>query len=162
MINKSLKDRNKSKIKIEYIVPWTKAEKNKVSEIDLIFSQAVMEHVEDIGFAYSEMYKWLRKGGVISHQIDFKTHEMTKEWNGHWFISERFWRFLLHGRKYPINRFPLSKHLTEIEKAGFDVKTVILVRKQNSFKGKLPKVIGVNFTNDDLAISGAFIQAVKV
>jgi hypothetical protein len=43
-----------------------------------------MGHVDDIEFAYREMFNWLRPGGVISHQVDSKTHEMIIEWNGHW------------------------------------------------------------------------------
>jgi len=33
-----------------------------------------MEHVDDIEFAYCEMFNWLRTGRVISHQVDLKTY----------------------------------------------------------------------------------------
>ncbi len=148
-------------LSIQYIVPWQNNIREDIKDIDLIFSQAVMEHVADIEFAYHEMYRWLRKGGVISHQVDFKTHEMTKEWNGHWFIGETMWDILAHGRKYPMNRLPLSAHVKMIERAGFTVKNIIPVQRENFLKGQSPKVPNVTFTEEDLVTSGALIQAVK-
>lgn len=147
-------------IKIEYIVPWNDYSQN-LFNVDLIFSQAVMEHIIDIENAYKNMFKWLRSGGVISHQIDFKTHEMTKEWNGHWFINEKFWKFLSRSRKYPLNRLPLSSHLNIIEKVGFKIIFVKKVYKQNSLLNLKTKVTGVNFSDEDLITSGALIQAIK-
>ncbi len=120
-----------------------------------------MEHVADIQFAYSEMHKWLKQDGLMSHQIDFKSHEMTNEWNGHWFISESSWQFLLKGRKYPINRLPLSAHLEILRKLGFDVVTVLPVKRKNNYIGKEVKMKGLHFTDDDLVTSGALVQAVK-
>jgi hypothetical protein len=148
-------------VNIEYVVPWTNSSGSNLRNIDLIFSQAVMEHVEDIEFAYTEMYKWLKPGGVISHQIDFKAHEMTKEWYGHWYIEDKMWNFLSHGRKYPMNRLPFSSHIKIIEKAGFEIKFVKTVQKENVLKNRTPKVPGINFTVEDLVTSGALIQAIK-
>jgi hypothetical protein len=160
-IRKGLEGDQSSGVKIKYVVPWFNTSSFDLPEMDLIFSQAVMEHVADIEFAYKEMYRWLRKGGVISHQIDFKTHEMTKEWNGHWFIGPKMWKFLSHGRKYPMNRLPLSAHLNMIEKVGFTIKNVIPVTQPNTFKQESPEVPGVLFTEGDLTTSGALVQAVK-
>jgi hypothetical protein len=160
-IMKALEGNEDSDVSIKYIVPWLGNSNHQIRDLDLIISQAVMEHVSDIEFAYNEMYKWLKKGGVISHQIDFKTHEMTKEWNGHWFIGKRIWEILSHGRKYPMNRLPLSAHIKMIEKAGFTIKNIIPVNMKNHLNGQVPQVSGVLFTEDDLITSGALIQAVK-
>lgn len=146
---------------IDYIVPWVHKSPDGPQELDLIFSQAVMEHVIDIESAYQVMYKWLKKGGIISHQIDFKAHEISKIWNEHWFISKGVWEFLMHGRKYPINRYPLSYHISCMQKAGFEIKNVVPHKLHNSYGDKLPIVPGVVFTKDDLETAGAFIQAVK-
>jgi hypothetical protein len=159
-IIKALNDEN-SQIIINYTVPWDSSENLYPEKIDLIYSQAVMEHVEDIASAYTAMYKWLKPGGILSHQIDFKTHEMTKEWNGHWYIAPYLWKFLLHGRKYSINRLPVSAHVNAIEKAGFTIKNVQPVHSNNSFGSKPVKVNNCNFTKDDYQISSALIQAVK-
>src|SRR5690606_13050796 len=154
---------NSEEIIIKYIVPWTSTNTSGIGNLDLIFSQAVMEHIEDIAFAYKEMYKYLKKGGIISHQIDFKTHEMTKDWNGHWFISEPVWKFLLRGRKYPINRLPLSSHVNMIKNVGFEIKSIIPVHRKNPFyNNSKTKVPSVSFTEEDFITSGALIQAIKL
>jgi hypothetical protein len=160
-IDRVLNGLDSQEVKIEYIVPWMNTSRSNLKNIDLIFSQAVMEHVDDIEFAYSEMYKWLKPGGVISHQIDFKAHEMTKEWSGHWYIEDTLWNILSHGRKYPMNRLPFSSHIKIIEKTGFEIKFVKKVQKENIFKNRTPKVSGIKFTAEDLVTSGALIQAIK-
>lgn len=160
-IDKALKKDQSTELTIKYVVPWMHQENHDIDEIDLIFSQAVMEHVSDIKYAYQQMYKWLKKGGIISHQVDFKTHEMTKEWNGHWFIGKKTWDFLLMGRKYPINRLPLSSHLEVIKSCGFTIKKVVPVETTNPKKGKNPVVPGIKFDEKDLITSGALILAVK-
>lgn len=159
-IDEALKRKN-DKINISYVVPWYDTSKSDIENIDLIFSQAVMEHVDNIELAYSKMFKWLKKGGIISHQIDFKAHEMTEHWSGHWYISEPIWKFLLKGRKYPINRLPLSTHLNVIEKTGFEIKKIVPVKRDNKYASKKTKVKGYNFTKEDLVTSGALVVAVK-
>jgi SAM-dependent methyltransferase len=160
-IQKALTKEAHASLSIKYVVPWYDVPNDDVSDLDLIFSQAVMEHVDNIEFAYGQMYRWLRKGGVISHEVDFQTHEMTKEWNGHFFIGDSMWSLLSRGRKYPMNRLPLSAHISMIEKAGFTIKNVVPDQRQNSFKGQQPKVPGVTFSKGDLETCSALIQAVK-
>ncbi len=160
-IEKALKNDQNKLVEIQYIVPWMNSKRIDLQGIDLIFSQAVMEHVSDIEYAYKEMYKWLRKGGVISHQIDFETHEMTRDWNGHWFIGEKLWALLARGRKYPMNRLPLSSHIKMIENAGFKIKFILPMLKENTHKNVFPSIKGVSFNDQDLITSGALIQAVK-
>jgi len=156
----ALNEKN-SDIIIKYIVPWDSSSSSYKDKIDLIYSQAVMEHVENIDAAYSAMYKWLKPGGILSHQIDFKSHEMSKEWNGHWYINQNLWQLLLHGRKYSLNRLPVSAHINAIEKAGFTIKNVVPVYRQNKFGKRPVKVKGYTFKGDDYKTSSALIQALK-
>lgn len=160
-INLALISKDHSEIQIEYIVPWYSIEKSDINNLDLIFSQAVMEHVDDIYFAYQKMYKWLKKGGVMSHQIDFTAHEMSENWDGHWYINEKLWKFLLRGRKYPINRLPLSAHIFALEKVDFSIINIIPVSRTSNYVGKQPKITNITFTEKDLTISGALIQVIK-
>lgn len=160
-IQKALHREGSGRVKIEYVVPWHGSDRIEQNSLDLIFSQAVMEHIDDLTTAYQTMNKWLKPGGVISHQIDFKSHEMTEEWNGHWFIGDKMWDFLLRGRKYPINRMPYSVHVKLIEDSGFEIKNIVPVRRKNNFKDRIPMSNGVQFTDEDMKISGALIQAVK-
>lgn len=148
-------------ISMRYIVPWIPESKIDLEDIDLVLSQAVMEHVSDLEFAYSSMYKILRKGGVISHQIDFKAHETSDLWNGHFYINYALWSIMEHGRKYPINRYPLSSHIESMQRQGFKIVCVIPVIMPNTFKNKKPNISGVSFTEDDLVTASAHILATK-
>jgi SAM-dependent methyltransferase len=149
-------------VKIKYIVPWDEQEIDLKGDIDLIFSQAVMEHVIDVNHAYETMNGWLKPGGVISHQIDYKAHEISDKWNGHWYIGSSIWNFLMKGRKYPINRLPHSSHLRAIQNAGFEIRNVVPFFEKNHIENKKPKVNRPEFTEDDMKISSALIQAVKI
>jgi SAM-dependent methyltransferase len=160
-VQKTLQREDSGRVKIEYVVPWHGSDRIEENSLDLIFSQAVMEHVIDLHTAYQTMYKWLRPGGVISHQIDFKSHEMTQEWNAHWFIGDKMWDFLLRGRKYPINRMPFSAHIKIMEDSGFEIKNIVAAKKKNIFKDRTPELNEVQFTDEDMEISGALIQAFK-
>ena len=70
-----------------YKVPWHDVEVIESSSIDMIFSQAVLEHVDDLGHCYDGMYQWLKPGGLMSHTIDFRCHNTARDWNGHWTYS---------------------------------------------------------------------------
>lgn len=152
---------NSKKIKIEYVVPWDSNTDIKNDSIELIFSQAVMEHVSDIKTAYKKMHHWLRPGGMISHQIDFKAHEISEYWTGHWYISNWMWRVLMHGRKYIINRTTFSDHIKAIKAAGFQIKNVVPVIKENPLRTMGHSHYKKNSSENDFKTSSCLIQAVK-
>ncbi|RJP62040.1 MAG: hypothetical protein C4541_00460 [Candidatus Auribacter fodinae] len=62
----------------------------------MIFSQAVLEHIDNLPEAYESMRLWLKPDGFMSHQIDFKCHGTAEEWNRHWAYSQSEW---MHRRK---------------------------------------------------------------
>lgn len=157
----NLDNMEKQGAQIRYVVPWMGQIQKDVKDIDLIISQAVMEHVDDVTFAYAEMYRWLKPGGIISHQIDFRTHEMTDQWDGHFYIGQHLWKILAHGRKYPMNRLPLSAHIKAIEKTGFKIKNIVPFRSQCNFSKQAPRVPEIAFQEEDLITSSALIQAIK-
>jgi hypothetical protein len=146
---------------IQYLVPWMRADGLPSNTLDLIFSQAAMEHVDDIKKAYRLMFGMLRKGGIISHQVDFRAHEMTRAWDGHFYIEPLTWRLLAHGRKYPMNRLPLSAHLKAIVDAGFRIVSVDKQTEARSSFKRNPSVPGITFEKDDFVTKGALIQAIK-
>ena len=146
-------------IHISYIAPWFDAEIFKRQSVDLIFSQAVMEHVEDLDETYMAMKEWLKPDGVISHQIDFKSHGYTNEWNGHWACSDLTWKLLMGRKSYILNRAPHSKHLECLHKNGFLLKCDQTVTSGSTYK-KTELAEKFQFlTDDDLLTSGSFIQA---
>jgi hypothetical protein len=162
-IRKSLKLADDSKEAcVQYVVPWYKTDVIEKDSVDMIFSQAALEHIDNLETAYEKQYHWLKPNGFVSHQIDFKSHGITKEWNGHWRYTNLTWKIIQGGRPYSLNRQPHSMHIKLLEKNNFrilyDVKTESLqgIRRENLADEFC------NISPDDLACSGSFIQAVKV
>jgi hypothetical protein len=78
--------------------PWTEASVIEQKSVDWIFSQSMLERIDDLGMVYRTLPRWLKPTGYMSHLIDFSSHGMTREWNGHWAISEFAWA-ALRGRR---------------------------------------------------------------
>lgn len=88
--------------------------------VDLIFSQAVLEHVRRAEFSrlVSEMRRILRPGGVVSHQIDLKDH-LAASLNNLRF-SERTWESDFMARSgFYTNRLRHAEIVARFEAAGF-------------------------------------------
>ena len=77
---------------VSYKAPWNAPDVIDDASVDLIFSQAVLEHVDDLQGVYAAMRKWLKPDGIMTHQIDFKCHGKANAWNGHWTYSDFVWR----------------------------------------------------------------------
>lgn len=149
-----------SDITIKYIVPWDNKD-FKLLTVDLIISQAVMEHIVDIENSYRIMYGLLSQNGTFTHTIDYSAHETHKVWNGHWTYSNTVWNIIMHGRSYPISRLPHSKHAFYIRNAGFKIINEIIDYNKTGYdKCKLNKKFK-NINNDDLIIKSAVIQGKK-
>ena len=116
------KNQTNGTVNIRYIAPWNLTDNVEANSADMIFSQAVMEHVDDPLSAYEVMYQWLKPGGIISHEIDFKCHGTAKRWNGHWTYPDRIWRIIKGRRSYFLNRHTCGHHLNLIQKAGFKIE----------------------------------------
>lgn len=148
---------------IRYIVPGLRNEDIPRGRADMVVSQAVMEHVEDVSGAYGATFEWLASGGVASHRIDFRSHGSARVWNGHWAYSDSTWR-LMKGRKpFMINRMTFSQHLSLLHDAGFEILlsegdsvsvTNGITRAQLARKFR-------HITDEDLVTSGAYIVARK-
>lgn len=108
---------------ISYRVPWTFIEQPDQGSVDMILSNAVMEHVEDVPDAYRAMYGWLKPFAYASHQIDFRCHSLFTHWDGHWACPDWLWTLFMGRRSYLINRLPYSTHRREAERAGFVIKS---------------------------------------
>jgi SAM-dependent methyltransferase len=122
---------NRSQI-IKYQAPWTSPYDLALGSLDLIFSQAVLEHVDNLEETYLAMSSWLRPGGFASHVIDFSAHYLSPFWNGHWAYSDLQWRLVRGRREFLLNREALNKHLASARKAGFEV---LLLRRDYADDG---------------------------
>jgi hypothetical protein len=106
---------------IDYRAPWTSPGEIAAASLDLIFSQAVLEHVDNLEETYNAMFCWLKPGGYASHVIDFTSHSLSPFWNGHWGYSDFEWRLVRGRREFLLNRQPLSVHLDHVKRAGLEV-----------------------------------------
>jgi SAM-dependent methyltransferase len=106
---------------VSYRAPWSSSNDIVASSLDLIFSHAVMEHVDALEETYQAMFAWLKPGGYASHRIDFSAHWLSPFWNGHWAYSDWQWRLVRGNRAFLLNREPLSTHLACAKKVGFKV-----------------------------------------
>jgi hypothetical protein len=150
-----------SNIQISYFAPWYDPQVMKENAVDMIFSQAVLEHVDDIASTYHNLYRWLKPGGLMSHTIDFKCHGNAKQWNGHWGYSDFLWNVIKGKRAYLINRCPYSTHLKLMRRFGFKVVCEIKYRKDSAIQRKHLARRFKNISDDDLTTSDVFIQTVK-
>lgn len=145
-------------IGIEYIAPWNDPAVIRKASVDFLFSQAVLEHIDDVDGAYRAMRVWMRLDGYMSHTVDFRSHDLTRSWNGHWALGDRAWRIVRGRRSYLINREPLSFHLALLTKYRFEV--VGLDRRTGQLDPTFRAAKRFRSLNmDDLSTSGAFIQA---
>jgi len=146
---------------VQYRVPWHSRDGIQRHSVDMIYSQAVLEHVDDLQEAYRAMGLWLKPNGFISHQIDYRSHGTAAEWNGHWTHSDLMWRLIRGGRPYLLNREPHSAHIRTLQDEGF---RVVCERKVCSNSNISRNNLAQRFrdiSDDDLCISGAFIQSVR-
>jgi len=147
--------------RISYMAPWMDPAVIPEQSLDMIFSQAVLEHVNVLQFTYAAFYRWLKPGGGMSHRIDFRCHGTASEWNGHWLYGDRIWNLIRGKRPFLINREPHSTHTRLVAENGFE-----LVRDQTtrmpsyySIRDFAPRFQGM--TEEDSITSGALIQALK-
>lgn len=104
---------------VRYCVPWSDERVLPPMSQDVVLSQAVLEHIDALPQAYRAMRGWLRPGGYVSHQIDFKSHGWGGTWDGHWRYGDWYWKALRGRDSWFINRQPFSVHLRLLEDAGF-------------------------------------------
>ena len=157
-IRRSIEDPVNPDSMIRYIAPWWSPEVVEPGGVNMIFSQAVLEHMDNLEAAYSSMRAWLAPGGWLSHQIDFRSHGTAREWNGHWSYGDRTWRLLRGRREFLINREPLSTHLRLLREAGFTVVYQEVTNGPALGRRQLaPRFASIS--DGDLTTSGAFILA---
>ena len=143
---------------IRYVAPWWDPGVIERGVVDMIFSQAVLEHVDNLESAYAAMRVWLAPRGWLSHQIDFRSHGTAAEWNGHWTYRDLTWRLLRGRREFLINREPHSTHLRLLKEAGFTVACDLTVNAPAIDRQKLAPRFA-SMSDADLTVAGAFIQA---
>ena len=142
-----------------YKAPWNAPDIIDDASVDLMFSQAVLEHVDDLEGVYAAMRRWLKPGGMMTHQIDFKSHGKANAWNGHWSYPDPVWKIIVGRRPYLLNRLPHSAHLKLMQRCGFRILEDAVVRTPSELRTEQLAARFRGLSEDDLTVSGAFIVA---
>ena len=141
---------------VEYKAPWTSISDIDESSVDLLISNAVMEHVADIDLANGAIARWLKPGGIASHQIDFRSHGLFSTWDGHWRCPHWLWKMLLGKRPYLLNRLSLTDHLHSARISGMEIVAVMRQSRQRTSAAKVAREFaGMNEL--DRETSGAYV-----
>ena len=120
-----------------------------------------MEHVDDPEAVYCILYRWLKPGGCMSHMIDYRCHNLSWEWNGHWSYYGALWSLMRSRRPYFINRHPHSFHAAAMRRCGFKIVGELKTTDTSGIAREqlAPEFSGLS--DDDLATATGFFQAVK-
>ena len=105
--------RTRSSRNIGDVVPEEKA--------DIIMSESVLEHVDDLEATYAFFARALDASGIMVHLIDYSCHNLADEWNGHWACSPALWAVVRGKRYFLINRKPHQYHVDLLAKNGMKV-----------------------------------------
>lgn len=158
-IRASLRDMSCADSMVQYRAPWSSATVLERESVDMILSQAVLEHVDDLQDAYRTMYAWLRPGGCISHQVDFRCHNTARTWNGHLAYGDLVWTLMRGKRPYLINRHPYSQHMHFMTQVGFTAPRTLRVEMPSEVKRQDLATRFRDLPDTDLVTGCALIQA---
>ena len=153
---------NPNNTMIQYFIPWNKSTIIEKSSVDFIFSQAVLQSVNDLPATYEAINQWIKPNGLMSHVIDFKSFNSTMQWNDHWTYSPKEWKIIMGGRSFLINRQPCSTHLNLHAQNKFKVIQKTVFKKENNLNRSQLDPQFNHVTTEDLTISGLYILSKKV
>lgn len=132
---------------------------------DLVFSRAVLEHVNDLPAIVSDMESALKPGGTTVHKVDLKSHGLHRS-NELDFLTwpTALWN-LMYSEKGTVNRWRLDEYrrllnrgglrlvtLRAVETCGLDVVDQVRPYLCREFRG---------VSNEDLACLSFWFKAVK-
>ena len=120
-IRDSIRNHSSEDSMIRYRTRWFDETAIERESVDMLFSQAVLEHVDDLAGTYRAMALWVKRGGMVSHAIDFRCHNTANDWNGHWRYSDLVWKLIRGKRSYLLNRAAYSGHMQLLRDNGFEL-----------------------------------------
>jgi len=133
---------------LRYVAPWSDPSICAADSLDLIFSHSVMEHVADPASTYTACHRWLKPGGVLSHKIDHSSHGITREWNGHYFLSDSLWSIIYGNRPCLLNRMRPGQHSVPIRRLAARMRHHRLSYGTNRSGLRPRKIVNALFASD--------------
>ncbi|MDP1928349.1 MAG: class I SAM-dependent methyltransferase [Thiobacillus sp.] len=104
------------------------------SEVDLVISRAVLEHVNDLPATFRDMYAALKPGGVAVHLVDLKSHGLHRD-NPLDFLSWPAWLWsMMYSAKGVPNRLRANAYRDAVAQCGFEfiaMKPTVLAAPDN-------------------------------
>lgn len=97
--------------------------------IDIVFSNAVFEHVHNAGKAINEMGRVTKKGGIGTHEIDLRDHFFQNTPLRLLQYSDLLWNLMTWNRPGYTNRLRLPDYLEIFRGSGFLVKRLETTRE---------------------------------
>ncbi len=149
---------------IGYTAPWGPRTLDRQS-VDLVITQAVLQDMghdpakSELAGTFQAMSRWLRKGGVMSHQINF-AFPGGPYWNHHWHYSDAAWRVVRGNRPFLENRVPLSGYLALCEDIDFELVSVKRVEEEGIPREQASPRFR-DLSEEDFRTSSAHIVAVR-
>jgi Methyltransferase domain len=158
-IRMELEGQSNATKRIAYFAPWDSPDVVRPGSVDLVFSQAVLEHVEDLPRTYQALALWLKPEGFMSHTIDFKAHHTSRIWNGHWAYSPFFWKLMKGRRVFLLNRKPRSEHLRLLKDSHFQILGESRSERNDGLSAHQLARGFQDFSKSDATTAGTFILA---
>src|SRR5262249_555105 len=140
---------------LRHIAPWDEAAAIEPGAIDWIYSQAGMEHVDDLAPTYRACREWLRPG----RRSERRGEGRGAAGRGHWAYAEAGGRVVRGRRLSLINRAPASAHRAAMSAAGFSIVTDEPVIRRDGLPKRALATRFRTMSDDDLATAGLFIIA---
>ncbi|MDZ7752502.1 MAG: methyltransferase domain-containing protein [Gammaproteobacteria bacterium] len=92
--------------------------------VDLIYSRAVLEHVNDLEATFLDMARALRPGGVMIHQVDLKSHGLHRRNPLDFLTWPPFLWNAMYSHKGAPNRWRVDAYRNAAEAAGLALTTL--------------------------------------
>lgn len=146
---------------IKYIVPWMDNDELKDDSIDFCYSHSVLEYVTNLDFLFDKIYRFLKSGAMMSHQIDLSAHNLSDKWNGHWGFSELSWKILTGNRPYFLTRNPYSSFKNAIKHLPFEISADLRKVRNDGLSRQEIAARWKDLSEQDLQTAGMLIQAMK-
>ena len=151
---------------VRYVCPWYAPDVVADGTADMVLGQGVLQDMDDrhaddtLTMAFRAMARWLRPGGVMSHQVELACPG-GDFWNEHWTYPDLAWRVVRGGRPYYKNRAPMSRYLRLHEAHGFDIRQVIPVKEVSGLRRDRLAERFRGLSDEDLNTRAVYILAVK-
>ena len=149
-------------IEISYYAPWDDDKVIQERTVDMVFSQCVMQYIDNLSHVYKVLSRWLKPDGYMSHEIDFTAFRASEKWNGYWAYTDLLWTLIKGKRQNLVNRAPHSTHIKLIDKYNFKIICDNIVKDRSGIQRRELAPRFKELTDEDLFTRVTFIQAVKL